>query len=326
MVRAFKRIGARLSISVTVEPEWGFVAQLKGESGRRRYCFVSTADVNGAGATATVKDKDFAAFFMQKAGFPVVRGSTFFSDHWAKSIGSRRTLSAALRYAKEIGYPVITKPNRGAQGRDVYMARTEKELRSALTHMFIYHKVVIIQPFVEGVDHRIVVLDGAVAAAYVRVPLSVVGDGRSAIKTLLKRKMREYRGARHLSISTGDERIVHRLARFHMTLDTIPPKGACVTLLDNANLSSGGSVIDVTETLHAEYKKAAIAVTREMGLTFAGVDMLIDGDDTRAKKPYHILEVNASPGLEHFSHIGPRQRTIVEAIYSAIFTRIMEQL
>jgi len=73
-------------------------------------------------------------------------------------------------------------------------------------------------------------------------------------------------------------------------------RGQRVYLLDNANLSSGGDAVDVTETIHPGFKKIAVRLTRDMGLRICGVDLMVDGNITGKPSTYWILEVNAAPG------------------------------
>ena len=55
-----------------------------------------------------------------------------------------------------------------------------------------------------------------------------------------------------------------------------------------------------------------------MGLRMAGVDIMITkGDITKNPKnsSYHIIEINAVPGLDHYVTTGRNQRKAVEAMY-----------
>jgi D-alanine-D-alanine ligase-like ATP-grasp enzyme len=92
-------------------------------------------------------------------------------------------------------------------------------------------------------------------------------------------------------------------------------QGQRVYLLDNANLSSGGDAVDVTETIHSEFKKIATRLTRDMGLRICGVDLMVDGDITEKPSTYWVLEVNAAPGLDHYVKTGKAQQKIVEDMY-----------
>ena len=96
------------------------------------------------------------------------------------------------------------------------------------------------------------------------------------------------------------------------------PKGKKIYLLDNANLSTGGDAIDVTNDIHPNFKKIAINITKDMGLRICGVDMMITKGDI-AKNPkscsYYIIEINAAPGLDHYVTTGKIQREKIEAMY-----------
>jgi D-alanine-D-alanine ligase-like ATP-grasp enzyme len=88
--------------------------------------------------------------------------------------------------------------------------------------------------------------------------------------------------------------------------------------LDNANLSSGGDAVDVTESLHPAWKKLAANVAKDMNLRFTGIDVMLPGTLSEPPSNYRILEVNDSPGLDHYATIGPAQKKIVEDMYRKV--------
>ena len=99
---------------------------------------------------------------------------------------------------------------------------------------------------------------------------------------------------------------------------SILSKDEKIHLLDNANLSTGGDSLDVTNTIHKSFKKIAINLTRDMGLRIAGVDIMVTrGDITKNPKncKYYIIEINAAPGLDHYVTTGKAQKKIVEDMY-----------
>jgi D-alanine-D-alanine ligase-like ATP-grasp enzyme len=310
------RIGAR----VVMEPEWNIVGQIIFKKGKKRYFRYSALDINSMGSAQLAKDKDYANYFMKRMGYPVVEGKTFYSDDWAHKIHSNRTIDAAYKYAHKIsrGFskPVIVKPNNGQQGRGVALAHTKPEFYRALKTIFKNDPVALVQEYVKGRDYRIVVLDDEVFAAYERIPLSVIGDGRSAIAQLLSKKQKEFKGSsRDIHIEPADPRIREKLKRQGFTLNSIPAKNAQVFLLDNANMSSGGEAVDVTRKIHSDFKKIAVQLTKDMGLRLCGVDLMVEGDVTKKSSQYHVLEINAAPGLDHYSKVGNTQRKAVESLY-----------
>ncbi len=299
--------------TVLLEPEWGVAGSLTFPNKRHAYFMFSTLHINGA--SEIVRDKGFTQFFMRSMGYPTVRESqTFFTETWANLYGSReRLLKHAHKYASGIGYPVFVKPNKGSQGRHVTLAHNRKELESALRDVFTLDHIALVQKPEPGNDFRVVVYKGKVVCAYGRFPLTLTGDGVQSIATLLQQHIAET-GA-HLSLT--DSRIARSLTRKKKHLTTILKKGERLTLLDNANLSTGGYAVDVTKTFHPYFKKLAINVARDFNLTLAGVDILIDGDHTR--KPtghaYVILELNSAPGLDHYAQLSPEAHTRVEKLY-----------
>lgn len=314
-------IGARLGISVHLEPRYGYVGQLIMPDGRRLYFRNTAFDLNGQGASEVAKDKDYAAYFMQTMGYPTPRGATFFSDAWCNAIGSDQNLDAGYRYAKALGFPVIVKPNSRSQGSGVAKVFNKKEFVRAMRAVFERSKdrVALVQEVIPGDDYRIVVLDDRVISAYRRLPLAVTGDGASTIRELLIQKQAQFRGeGRETRIKLDDYRIAMRLSRLGMGMQSVPGSGEILRVLDNANLSSGGVAIDVSDVTHPGYQSMAITLSRNMGLRYSGVDIITADPIESPPGSYTILEINAAPGLDHYAETGERQRKIVEAMYEQI--------
>ena len=309
------KVGAR----VIVEPKWGVAAQIIYRNGLVRSLRFYSLDLNHIASADIAKDKDYAKFFMKKKGYSVIPGETVFKDSWAKTVKSNRTISYGKKYAKKLGYPVIVKPNSQSQGSGVCVAWNEKDLREALLEIFKNDKIAVIEQYLPGLDYRIVVLDKKIISAYERIPLSVTGNGQQSILLLLKQKQKDFiLNERDTKINFKDKRIKLKLKHAGYTLNTILPKNKKIYLLDNANLSTGGDAVDVTNVIHPGFKKIAINVTKDMGLRISGVDiMLTKGDITKNPKScrYYIIEINAAPGLDHYVTTGIKQRKIVETMY-----------
>jgi D-alanine-D-alanine ligase-like ATP-grasp enzyme len=313
-----KKLGREIGARVLIEPEWGVVGQITFAGGRKSYFRYNTLDLNPVGASDIAKDKDYAAFFMKKMGYPVPIGRAFASPTWAAAIGSKKSNTAALQYAKRVGYPVVVKPNSGSQGFGVAVVHSEEELRRALSYVFKSDKVALVQKPVRGRDYRIVVLDGKIISAYERIPLSVAGDGATSIAGLLKKKQRQFVSEkRDTWIALDDPRIRAKLKMQGLRISSVPPRGVTIYLLDNANLSTGGDAIDVTNQLHSGYAKIAAQLTRDMGLRLCGVDIMT-ADITTTPKKYCVLEINAGPGLDHYVRTGAAQKKIVEDMYRMV--------
>lgn len=316
--RMLQKIAPRIGASVLMEPEWGIVGQITFKSGQHSYFRYNTLDLNPMGGSEIARDKDYSNFFMKAMGYPIVPGSkTFFSEQWGKAIGSpRRNIDAGYRHARKIGFPVIVKPNSGSQGVGVSLVHNKREFYNAVRSVFKRDRIVLVQKPVRGTDYRLVVLDKKVISAYERIPLNVVGDGKSTIGQLLKINQKQFvASSRDTQIKTDDPRIAIKLKHQGLSFRSVPVKGQKVYLLDNANLSTGGDSVDVTENVHPAFRKLAVKLTRDMGLRLCGVDLMIEGGISQKPSSFWVLEINSAPGLDHYAKIGKAQERIVEDLY-----------
>ena len=168
-----QKLGKKIGAQVVLEPEWKIAGQILFKDGKKRYFRYNTLDLNPVGASDIAKDKDYAAFFMRKMGYPTVRGKSFYSDEWCEAIGSKRNIHAAYRYAQTLGLalspskgsPLIVKPNSGTQGTDVALVHTKQEFFRAMKQIFKHDRVALVQTYVQGRDYRIVVFDKEVISA-----------------------------------------------------------------------------------------------------------------------------------------------------------------
>lgn len=318
--KLLKKIAPRIGASVFLEPEWEIAGQITFRSGKKSYFRYNTLDLNPVGASDIAKDKDYASVFMRRLGYPIVPDSkTFFQEEFAQAIEMpRRTIDHAYAYAKNLGFPVVVKPNSGSQGSCVAMVRNKREFYRAMHAVFKIDRVGLVQRPVRGRDYRLVVLGDKVVSAYERIPLSVIGDDTTSIKRLLEVKQHQFIAAkRGTLINMDDPRIVEKLKRQGLTVRSIPLRGKRVFLLDNANLSAGGDAVDVTASVHPSFRKLAVQLTSDMNLRLCGVDIMVDGHISEPPMPgkYWVLEINAAPGLDHYAKTGKAQEKIVEELY-----------
>ena len=138
---------------------------------------------------------------------------------------------------------------------------------------------------------------------------------RNLSKVWIKKQKYFHTIERDIKIKINDPRIKEKLKQQGYTLESILKKDEKVFLLDNANLSTGGDSIDVTKLVHPSFRKIAINLTRDMGLRLCGVDLIIEGDIKEKAIIYHVIEVNAAPGLDHYVTTGRAQEKIVEDMY-----------
>ncbi|MBA5778624.1 ATP-dependent carboxylate-amine ligase [Stappia sp. F7233] len=311
---------------VHVEPVYGYAGYIEAADGRRHFFKGTNFDINGAGAASLAKDKDYAGRMLAEAGLPVPEAVLIHAPRRRYAMALKNpvvasrlaTEAAAEIFAETVGWPVFVKPNEGSEGEGVMKAGDREALGAALGELFQLNDRVLVQKAVGGNDYRVVVLDGEVLAAFHRVPLRVSGDGRSMLGRLIEMRIAELgaegRGRR---IAADDPRILKHLMADGRSFEDIPARDETVTLLPNANLSTGGTATDATATLTDEARLLAVSAARALGLRFAGVDLMLEDGGAA-----HLLEVNAAPGLSYFHRLGKREAAIVEAIYARLFEAI----
>jgi D-alanine-D-alanine ligase-like ATP-grasp enzyme len=67
--------------------------------------------------------------------------------------------------------------------------------------------------------------------------------------------------------------------------------------------------------MHSTFRQLAVRLTRDMGLRFCGVDLMVTGSISEPCEDYCVLEINAAPGLDHYADIGKKQKGVVDDLY-----------
>ncbi|MDH3766811.1 MAG: cyanophycin synthetase, partial [Gammaproteobacteria bacterium] len=224
-----------------------------------------------------------------------------------------RSSSEAKRAARRIGYPVVIKPLSANHGRGVSTNLTDADqIEVAFDKAKEHHNSVIVESFITGFDHRLLVVDGSLVAAAKRVPGHVVGDGSHTIEQLVDEvNLDPRRGVGHEKVLTRlelDHQAERLLDKQGYERATVPANDEIVYLRTTANLSTGGTAIDVTDVIHPDNREMAERAIKGIGLDIGGVDFLTD-DITQS---YHenggaICEVNAGPGFR--MHVAPSEGT-----------------
>ncbi len=320
----FKALAKRVGCKINLEPTYELAGQIIFPDDRRFYFKSTSREINGPGASEVAKDKGYTRFFMQEMGYKIPRGAIFFSDYWCQINEATNNSLAATKFATDLGYPVVVKPNSGSKGRDVLKAYNKSELEEILKIIFENNNVILIEEYIVGSDYRLVVLDDEVRMAYRRLPLAIVVDGVEDIFTLFNNKRLELHNLnRKVTIEVSDRRIETRLKNFYkVDIHHIPKTGERIVLLENANLSSGGEAIDVTDEIHESYKTVAVKLARDMGLHLAGVDFITTDDITKSITDTTFIEINSSPGLGHYQTLSKEAESRVEDLYYKILMEL----
>lgn len=241
-------------------------------------------------------DKELTKKLLDDVGIPVPKGEVV------------DNIEDALSAAHDIGYPVVVKPLDGNHGKGVAInVQDDETFKTAFLAAQHYSEDVIVERYVKGRDHRILVVNGEVVAVSERVPAHVVGNGRNSLRELIEIANRDpRRGEGHekpltkIVINPESERLIDEQG---LTLDSVPADGQIVYLKYTANISTGGTAIDRTDDTHYSVIEMAKRAARVIGLDIAGID-LITSDITRPVEETGgaICEVNAAPGFRMHVH------------------------
>ncbi len=244
-------------------------------------------------------NKDYARRLLGDVGLPIPRYSRVYRSR------------AARAAAKELGYPVVVKPNNGQMGRGVSVGLVNPgEVRAAYRLARKYDRSVLVEEVVQGNDYRMLVIDGNLCAASHRVPAHIVGDGLQSVQALIDETNSDpRRGVGPRSTSTRikvDDQAERLLTELGYSLASVPPQGETIYLRRNANTSDGGTAADVTDMVHPDNRAIAERAARVVGLDVAGVDILTtDISKSLLTNDGAICEINSRPGLR--KHIWPME-------------------
>lgn len=289
----------------------GNLVQL-GYGASQHRIWTAETDKTSAIAESISSDKDLTKSLLSSCGVPVPEGRLVDSaaDAWDA--------------AEDIGLPVVVKPQDGNHGRGVsteLMTRAEVETAYVLADK--EGSGVIVERFVRGNEHRLLIVGGRLAAAVRGESISVTGDGKSSIRHLIDRDINTdpRRGEAEefpLDVVLVDKNpaVNFEIERQGFTPDSILPAGKQIVVQRNGNVA-----FDVTHIVHPEVSAAASLAARIVGLDIAGIDMVTE-DISRplSETQGAIVEVNAGPGL--LMHLKPAEgepQPVGKAIVDSLF-------
>lgn len=212
------------------------------------------------------------------------------------------SFEAAAEAARELGWPVVVKPEHEARSEGV---TTDVESREALQAAFDKAKElndeVLIERQVPGICNRITVAGDRIIYVVMRLPKGVRGNGRSTVSELVGEANAGLSARppwKRLKEFPLDDLALECLAKQGLALESVPTEGQWVCLRPLSNDEWGGSIEDLTAQIHPDNARLAIDAARMFGLRNAGVDLMT----TDISRPWHengavILEINFMPQI-----------------------------
>ena len=285
-----------------------------GHGTRQKRILAAETHTTSAIAESIAQDKELTRRLLSEVGISVPEG------------GPVDSLEAAIEQAKEITGTVVVKPRFGNQGRGVTTnISTPEQVAAAYRTARLEGESIVVERFVPGDDFRLLVVGSKVVAAARRAPAHVVGDAASTVDALIRKvNACPKRGNGHgfpLTRLKNDETSVAILAEQGLTLSSVLEAGQVALLRRNANLSTGGTAVDITDDIHPDFAASAIEAALVIGLDVAGID-IVALDPRRPLDPSNgaIVEVNAAPGLRmHLSPSTGTPRDVGAAIIDLMF-------
>ncbi len=246
-------------------------------------------------------DKEDTHNLLRDLGLPVPTQRLVFSER------------GAAHAAERIGFPVVVKPLDANHGRGVSINLVDADqVRTAYgtARENARGNSVLVESFIEGMDHRMLVVNDELVAVAKRVPGHVVGDGERTIAELVDIVNEDpRRGIGHEKVLTRldlDHQAERLMEKGGVNQDTVLPTGEVFYLRSTANLSTGGTAIDLTDVVHPDNREMAVRAVQAVGLDVGGVDFLTS-DITKSFKQVGgaIVEINAAPGFR--MHVAPSE-------------------
>ncbi len=289
----------------------GNLVQL-GYGARQHRIWTAETDQTSAIAESIASDKQLTKELLQSCGVPVPEGEEVDSP------------AQAWEVAQDIGVPVTVKPTDANHGRGVFTdLHTREDVERAWHAADAEGSGVLVEKFIEGEAHRLLVVGKQVVAATRGKKQTVTGDGRSTVLQLIDSQINSDPRCGEAEEFPLEPLILDKepiaqleLSRQGYTGDSVPPAGQIVLIRRHGDLA-----YDVTDQVHPKVAAAAALAARVVGLDIAGID-LVTPDISRplAEQGGAIIEVNAGPGL--LMHLKPAEgqpRNVGRAIVEHLF-------
>ena len=289
----------------------GNLVQL-GYGASQRRIWTAESEFTSAIAEGIASDKDLTKSLLKACGVPIPEGQVVHSPE------------EAWEAAQDIGLPVVVKPSDGNHGRGVTLDLRKKEDIEAAFHVaYPEGSDVMVERFILGDEHRLLVVNGKVVAAARGEVVGITGNGRSTVAELIDSQLnsdprRGYEEEYPLEIIDANTNVAVQLELKRQDLDAqaVPAAGRQVVVQRNGNVA-----VDCTDEVHPEVAYIAGLAARVVGLDIAGIDMVAQN----IARPLHsqggaIVEVNAGPGL--LMHLKPAvgaPRPVGQAIVEHLF-------
>jgi len=254
-----------------------------------------------------VRTKPVMYRVLEKEGLPIPQHAEFTIDD----------MSPGVAFLERMGKDCVVKPACGTGGGLGVATgiRTRYQLARSGWIACVHGQSAVIEEQLEGLNYRLLYLDGKLIDAVVRNPPNVIADGTSTVLQLVQKinENRVQQGSSH-SLLTIDIDMQRTLAKQKLSLRSVVKKGTNILLKTGSNENNGSDNVTATdmlcESIIADGARAAACA----GVNLAGVDILTkDPSVPLAENGGVFLEVNSPPG--YYWHYQKRDQPFPVAIH-----------
>lgn len=262
-----------------------------------------------------IDDKSVFKHALEEAGFPVPQGKKFVS------------ITPALRYARELGYPLVVKPVASSLSKHTTTnIGSEEYLLSAITRAQQLCRTYLIEKQIPGHVYRATCVRGRLVACCRREAPSVTSDGKHKIIELIQMKNQDPRRgpahAKHVTLHKIPltQGVANELARQNVSLASVPTDGRKIFLHPKVILACGADIYDVTDDIHPENLTLLEAVAKLCVLPLVGLDLICpDISISHRSQPFAVIEANSLPFIDmHHVPVTGKPRNVAGAILDYI--------
>ena len=230
----------------------GNLVQL-GYGALQRRIWTAETDRTSAIAESISSDKDLTKMLLTQCGVPIPTGDVVHSPE------------QAWRVAQDIGLPVVVKPTDANHGRGVALdLRKREDIEAAFTMAEREGTDVMVERFIPGDEHRLLVVGNRVVAASRGETARITGDGIHTVAELIELQINsDPRRGEEEDFPLDTIRLkdlptaVLELQRQGLEAESIPEKDRVVVVQRTGNMG-----IDVTDQVHPEVAAVVVLAAR----------------------------------------------------------------
>lgn len=247
-------------------------------------------------AARRADDKYFTAAFLKDYGVAVPETYLVRAD-------DDQAAKEAAQKIFDAGKKCVVKPLDSGHGNGITVAlANQQQVGDALVLAKQFSDKIIIQENIDAsVDVRIACIGYSMAAALIRVPARVQGDGQHTVSQLIDlANQHPDRGtdyAKRLNVISKDR----AQAFLGDKMLQVPPAGQWVQVVGTANVGTGGETFDATDDIPQWLRQLAEKTAKLMDLPVCGVDFLLAAQPKSNSTPEQlkplIIELNQCPSL-----------------------------